>query len=176
MVGSCSSYYTALFLTAFLLECQNWLVVTNSEIPFSTFIWKDSAMYQTTQNFNILFAQQMARRSGGREEGLGGSGAGGRVHRGRIRNIQGIFFASVQDMISSLQLTDPEAPCILASTPHLLLSLFGKVCSAFETIYQCCGSGSGIRCLFDPWIRDPEQVFSRSRIPDLGSRIPKPYF
>ncbi len=20
---------------------------------------------------------------------------------------------------------------------------------------QCCGSGSGIRCLFDPWIRDP---------------------
>jgi hypothetical protein len=22
-------------------------------------------------------------------------------------------------------------------------------------IFQCCGSGSGIRCLFDPWIRDP---------------------
>ncbi len=21
---------------------------------------------------------------------------------------------------------------------------------------QCCGSGSRIRCLFDPWIRDPE--------------------
>jgi hypothetical protein len=21
---------------------------------------------------------------------------------------------------------------------------------------QCCGSGSGIRCLSDPWIRDPE--------------------
>ncbi len=21
---------------------------------------------------------------------------------------------------------------------------------------QCCGSGSGIRCLFDPWIRDPD--------------------
>jgi len=32
---------------------------------------------------------------------------------------------------------------------------------------QCCGSG--IRCLFDPWIRDPELVFS-------GSRIPNPYF
>jgi hypothetical protein len=26
--------------------------------------------------------------------------------------------------------------------------------------------GSGIRCLFDPWIRDPEWVFSGSRIPD----------
>jgi hypothetical protein len=26
--------------------------------------------------------------------------------------------------------------------------------------------GSGIRCLFDPWIRDPEYVFSGSRIPD----------
>jgi hypothetical protein len=35
--------------------------------------------------------------------------------------------------------------------------------------------GSGIRCLFDPWIRDPEYVFSGSRIPDLGSRIPRPY-
>ncbi len=23
---------------------------------------------------------------------------------------------------------------------------------------QCCGSGSGIRCLFDPWIRDGEKV------------------
>jgi hypothetical protein len=45
------------------------------------------------------------------------------------------------------------------------------------------GCGSGIRCFFDPWIRvpDPENVFSRSRIrnrfiPDLGSRIPNPYF
>ncbi len=34
---------------------------------------------------------------------------------------------------------------------------------------QCCGSGSGIRCLFDPWIRD--RFF-----PDPGSRIPNPYF
>ncbi len=32
------------------------------------------------------------------------------------------------------------------------------------SLFQCCGSGSGIRCLFDPWI------------PDLGSRIPRPYF
>ncbi len=37
--------------------------------------------------------------------------------------------------------------------------------------HQCCGSGSGIRCLCDPWIRDPEWVFSGSR-----SRIPRPYF
>jgi hypothetical protein len=34
---------------------------------------------------------------------------------------------------------------------------------------QCCGSGSGIRCFFDPWIRDPEYDF-----PDPGSRIPYP--
>jgi hypothetical protein len=26
---------------------------------------------------------------------------------------------------------------------------------------QCCGSGSGIRCLFDPWIRDPNPIFLR---------------
>jgi hypothetical protein len=42
-------------------------------------------------------------------------------------------------------------------------------CCTLRTAYQCCGSGSGIRCLFDPWIRDPEWVFS-------GSRIPRPYF
>ncbi len=37
---------------------------------------------------------------------------------------------------------------------------------------QCCGSGSGIRdrVLFDPWIRDPEYVFSGSRISDPGSQ------
>jgi hypothetical protein len=23
-------------------------------------------------------------------------------------------------------------------------------------LFQYCGSGSGIRCIFDPWIRDPE--------------------
>jgi hypothetical protein len=33
--------------------------------------------------------------------------------------------------------------------------------------FQCCGSRSGIRCLFDPWIRDPGIGFFR--IPDLGS-------
>jgi hypothetical protein len=34
---------------------------------------------------------------------------------------------------------------------------------------QCCGSGSGIRCLFDPWTRIRDRFFS-------GSRIPTPYF
>ncbi len=48
---------------------------------------------------------------------------------------------------------------------------------------QCCGSGSGIRCLFDLWIRDLGSGIGffripdlRSRIPDLRSRIPNPYF
>ncbi len=41
---------------------------------------------------------------------------------------------------------------------------------------QCCGSGSGIRCLFDPWIRDAGSEIGFFRIPDLGSRIPNPYF
>jgi hypothetical protein len=35
---------------------------------------------------------------------------------------------------------------------------------------QCCGSGSGIRCLFEPGIQDPEKVFSGSRISDPGSQ------
>ncbi len=36
--------------------------------------------------------------------------------------------------------------------------------------------GSGIRCLFDPWIRDSGSRVGFFRIPDLGSRIPNPYF
>jgi hypothetical protein len=32
---------------------------------------------------------------------------------------------------------------------------------------QCCGSGSGIGCLFDPWIWDPGWV--ESQHPDPGS-------
>jgi hypothetical protein len=34
--------------------------------------------------------------------------------------------------------------------------------------------GSEIRCLFDPWIRDPGSGIGLFRIPDLGSRIPNP--
>jgi hypothetical protein len=35
---------------------------------------------------------------------------------------------------------------------------------------QCCGSGSGIGCLFDPWIRDPgwEKVSIRIRDEQSG--------
>jgi hypothetical protein len=33
-----------------------------------------------------------------------------------------------------------------------------------NTRIRCCGSG--IQCLLDPWIRDPEKVFSGSRISD----------
>ena len=41
--------------------------------------------------------------------------------------------------------------------------------TVFKTIRQCCGSVSGIRCLFEPWIRDRNRFFP-------GSRIPNPYF
>jgi hypothetical protein len=37
------------------------------------------------------------------------------------------------------------------------------------TINQCCGSRSGIRCLFDPWIRDPGWVNIRIRDEQPGS-------
>ncbi len=39
---------------------------------------------------------------------------------------------------------------------------------------QCCGSGSGIRYLFDPW--NPGSGIGFFRLPDIGSRIPNPYF
>ncbi len=37
-----------------------------------------------------------------------------------------------------------------------------------DTKFSVADPGSGIRCLFDTWIRDPEWFFS-------GSRIPNPY-
>jgi hypothetical protein len=40
---------------------------------------------------------------------------------------------------------------------------------------QCCGSGSGIRCLFTPRIRDDFFPDPGSRIPDPGS-LPHPKF
>ncbi len=45
---------------------------------------------------------------------------------------------------------------------HILLSS-----PVFNTCKQCCGSGSGIRCLFDLWIRDPGGV-KKSQDPDPG--------
>jgi hypothetical protein len=37
---------------------------------------------------------------------------------------------------------------------------------------QCYGSEYGIRCLFDPWIRDPAWVLSQ--VPDPGSGMNNP--
>ncbi len=40
-----------------------------------------------------------------------------------------------------------------------------------ESRFQCCGSGSGIGCLFDPWIRNPgwEKVSIRIQDEQPGS-------
>jgi hypothetical protein len=35
-----------------------------------------------------------------------------------------------------------------------------------KSYFQCCGSGSGIRCLFYPWVRDPG--LGKNRDPDPG--------
>ncbi len=42
-----------------------------------------------------------------------------------------------------------------------------------NTQQQCCGSGSGTPCLFDPWIWDPGWVKNRIRIRD---EHPRSYF
>jgi hypothetical protein len=47
----------------------------------------------------------------------------------------------------------------------------GKVHKHF---HQCCGSESGIRCLFDPWIRDPGWVESQHPDPGSGMNIEQP--
>jgi hypothetical protein len=56
---------------------------------------------------------------------------------------------------------------IAAAAPSAAKNL--RMAEYQKTGKQCCGSGSGIRCLFDPWIRDPEWVYSGSRISDSGS-------
>jgi hypothetical protein len=44
--------------------------------------------------------------------------------------------------------------------------LFGEKSICFRKFCQCCGSGSGIRCLVDPWIRDGEKSGSGFEIRD----------
>jgi hypothetical protein len=39
-------------------------------------------------------------------------------------------------------------------------------------IFQCCGSGSGSRCLFDPWIRDLGGVKKQDPDPGWGKSDP----
>jgi hypothetical protein len=41
----------------------------------------------------------------------------------------------------------------------------GTVRYSTNILNQCCGSGSGIRCFFEPWIRDPGWVKIRIRDP-----------
>jgi hypothetical protein len=45
----------------------------------------------------------------------------------------------------------------------------GRLPTFFNHVKQCCCSGSGIRCLFDLWIRDPRWVKNQEPDPDLGS-------
>jgi hypothetical protein len=43
-----------------------------------------------------------------------------------------------------------------------------------QSVNQCCGSGSGIRCPFDPWIRDPESRMGRKSASGSGIRDEQP--
>ncbi len=43
----------------------------------------------------------------------------------------------------------------------------------FSNFYQCCGPGFGIRCFFNPWIRDPDPRWT-SQI--IFPRAQKPFF
>jgi hypothetical protein len=55
-----------------------------------------------------------------------------------------------------------------------------NVCTRYRTYHvQCCGSGSGIQCLFDPWIQeqgrvknpDPDPGWVKNQDPYPGSGI-----
>jgi hypothetical protein len=50
----------------------------------------------------------------------------------------------------------PEQLGILKESSHLKSMAEDLHCRHNNciSVHQCCGSGSGIRCFFDPWIRD----------------------
>ncbi len=60
------------------------------------------------------------------------------------------------------------AGCLSYITGYGAMRL-GEGCAERDGWCQCCRSGSGIQCLFEPWIRD--RFF-----PDAGSRFQNPYF
>ncbi len=76
--------------------------------------------------------------------------------------------------------TAPRATPGSARTAQRTASLLQLLAAAFQLLAnplfllllkkhgfkQCCGSGSGIRCLFDPWIQDPGWEEIRIRIRD----------
>jgi hypothetical protein len=43
---------------------------------------------------------------------------------------------------------------------------YGTVLLPSTMVNQCCGYGSGIRCLFDPWIPDQGRVKNQDSDPD----------
>ncbi len=63
-----------------------------------------------------------------------------------LRRTEAVYFYTQPELqISHTQMALPlrHRHCLTAS-----------IC--WYTHSQCCGSGSGIRCLFDPWIQDPD--------------------
>jgi hypothetical protein len=66
----------------------------------------------------------------------------------------------------------------LSRPPSVSNFMNGMLNLAYARLYifccsQCCGSGSGIRCLLTP---GPGSGIGIGFSPDLGSRIPTPYF
>jgi hypothetical protein len=56
--------------------------------------------------------------------------------------------------------------CTLYSVQCVSCWSRGMILLVFTSyLFQCCGSGSGIRCLFDPWTRIRDRFF-----PDPGSQ------
>jgi hypothetical protein len=45
-----------------------------------------------------------------------------------------------------------------------------------RSIFYCCGSGSGIRYLFDPWIRNGKKSGSGMNNPDIFPRAKKQFW
>jgi hypothetical protein len=83
----------------------------------------------------------------------------GLILKNNVKAHLGNFPAEVTQFIKSeclLAVGDPS-PLIRATIGILIVTI------AIKGGHQlCCGSGSGIRCLFDLWIRDPKPLVLRA--------------
>jgi hypothetical protein len=104
----------------------------------------------------------------------------------RIQKNSSYYRSKFQVQCKKISVADPDpgSDALLTLDPGWVKKLRPRsgmnipdhISESLETIFwgkiRCCGSGSGIGCLFDPWFRDPGWV--ESQHPDPGSGMNNP--
>jgi hypothetical protein len=98
--------------------------------------------------------------------------------RPAFQNIKFQIFSSLLSSFLDQTSTASPDPSIKSGSGFELLTGNEQICNAHKM--QCCGYGSGIRCFFYTWIRDPYPGYGIEKKSGSGSGIwdehPKSYF